>query len=50
VPLVDVTHDDTLDARHLRRLGDLIRDRLSSLPPGAIGVSLILAEGAWSQS
>ena len=29
---------------------DLIRDRLSGLPLGQIGVWLILSEGAWSQS
>jgi hypothetical protein len=29
---------------------DLIRDRLSRLPLGQIGVWLILSEGAWSQS
>jgi hypothetical protein len=29
---------------------DLIRDRLSSLPLGQVGVWLILSEGAWSQS
>ena len=29
---------------------DLIRDRLSSLPLGQIGVWLILSDGAWSQS
>jgi hypothetical protein len=29
---------------------DLIRDRLSHLPLGQIGVWLILAEGAWSQN
>jgi hypothetical protein len=29
---------------------DLIRDRLSALPLGQIGVWLILCEGAWSQS
>jgi hypothetical protein len=29
---------------------DLIRERLSSLPLGQIGVWLILSEGAWSQS
>jgi hypothetical protein len=29
---------------------DLIRDRLSGVPLGQIGVWLILAEGAWSQS
>jgi hypothetical protein len=114
VPLVDVTHDDTLDAAFVRRLGealpdivseavdcpeepwlgplatgdleirfrrkgefdvgglnlivevrtklfesrladeqrraDLIRDRLSVLSPGAVGVWLILVDGAWAQS
>jgi hypothetical protein len=114
MPLIDVTHDDTLDEPLLRRLGDLLPDivaealdcpddpsigppspgdleirfhrksaidvgdlnvvievrttlfasrmadkqrradlinsRLASLPLGAIGVWLILAEGAWSQS
>ena len=29
---------------------DLIRDRLSRLPLGQIGVWLILSDGAWSQS
>ena len=29
---------------------DLIRDRLSSLPLGHLGVWLILSEDAWSQS
>lgn len=29
---------------------DLIRDRLSSIPLGQVGVWLILSEGAWSQS
>lgn len=33
-----------------QRRADLIRDRLSSLPLGQIGVWLILSEGAWSQS
>jgi hypothetical protein len=33
-----------------QRRVDLIRDRLSSLPLGRVGVWLILAEGAWSQS
>ena len=33
-----------------QRRADLIRDRLSALPLGQIGVWLILAEGAWSQS
>lgn len=33
-----------------QRRADLIRDRLSSLPLGTVGVWLILAEGAWSQS
>lgn len=113
MPLIDVTHDDTLDEERLRRLrellpdvvaeavdcpeepwigppdegdieirfrrksdldvgdlnvvvevrtklfdgwvedkqqrADLIRDRLSSLRLGKIGVWLILSEGAWSQ-
>jgi hypothetical protein len=114
MPLVTVTHDDTLDDQRLRRMGevlidavadavdcpeeprtgplepgdieirfrrkgprdvgdlnvvvevrtklvpsrvadeqrraDLIRDRLSGLGFGAVGVWLILLEGAWSQS
>jgi len=29
---------------------DLIRDRLSSLPLGQLGIWLVLSEGAWSQS
>lgn len=33
-----------------QRRADLIRDRLSSIPLGQIGVWLILSEGAWSQS
>jgi hypothetical protein len=33
-----------------QRRADLVRDRLSGLPLGAVGVWLILAEGAWSQS
>lgn len=33
-----------------QRRADLIRDRLSSLPLGQVGVWLILSEGAWSQS
>jgi hypothetical protein len=33
-----------------QRRADLIRDRLSILPLGQIGVWLILSEGAWSQS
>ena len=33
-----------------QRRADLIKGRLASLPLGAIGVWLILAEGAWSQS
>lgn len=33
-----------------QRRSDLIRDRLSSFHRGQIGVWLILAEGAWSQS
>lgn len=33
-----------------QRRADLIRQRLSSLQLGTIGVWLILAEGAWSQS
>ncbi len=32
-----------------QRRADLIRDRLSALPLGQIGVWLILSEGAWSQ-
>jgi hypothetical protein len=32
------------------RRADLIRERLSSLPLGQVGVWLILSEGAWSQS
>ena len=33
-----------------QRRADLIRERLSSLPLGQVGVWLILSEGAWSQS
>lgn len=33
-----------------QRRADLIRDRLSSVPLGQLGVWLILSEGAWSQS
>jgi hypothetical protein len=33
-----------------QRRADLIRDRLSGLPLGLVGVWLILCEGAWSQS
>jgi hypothetical protein len=36
--------------RDKQRRADLIRDRLSHLPLGQVGVWLILAEGAWSQS
>jgi hypothetical protein len=36
--------------RDKQQRADLIRDRLSALPLGQIGVWLILAEGAWSQS
>ncbi len=33
-----------------QRRADLIRDRLSALSLGQIGVWLILSEGAWSQN
>jgi hypothetical protein len=33
-----------------QRRADQIRDRLSSLPLGQVGVWLILTEGAWSQN
>jgi hypothetical protein len=33
-----------------QRRADLIRDRAPGLPLGLVGVWLILAEGAWSQS
>ncbi len=33
-----------------QRRADLIRDGLSALPLGRVGVWLILCEGAWSQS
>ena len=33
-----------------QRRADLIKSRLAILPLGEIGVWLILAEGAWSQS
>ena len=33
-----------------QRRADLIRDRLSHLPLGRVGVWLILSEGAWSQN
>jgi hypothetical protein len=36
--------------RDKQRRADLIRERLSSLPLGQIGVWLILSEGAWSQA
>jgi hypothetical protein len=36
--------------RDKQRRADLIRDRLSVLPLGQVGVWLILAEGAWSQA
>lgn len=32
-----------------QRRADLIRDRVSGLPLGQVGVWLILSEGAWSQ-
>jgi hypothetical protein len=37
-------------AQDKQRRVDLIRDRLSSLPLGQVGVWLILSDGAWSQS
>lgn len=37
-------------ARDQQRRADLIRDRLSGLRLRAIGVWLVLAEGAWSQT
>jgi hypothetical protein len=37
-------------ARDKQRRADLVRDRLAHLPLGQVGVWLILAEGAWSQS
>lgn len=33
-----------------QRRADLIRDRLSGLPLGQVGVWLILSEGAWTQN
>lgn len=36
--------------RDKQRRADLVRDRLSSLPLGQVGVWLILSDGAWSQS
>jgi hypothetical protein len=36
--------------RDKQRRADLIRDRLSLLPLGQVGVWLILSEGAWSQN
>lgn len=33
-----------------QRRADLIRDRISTLPLGQVGVWLMLFEGAWSQS
>jgi hypothetical protein len=33
-----------------QRRADLLRDRLSHLPLGRVGVWLILSEGAWSQN
>ena len=36
--------------RGKQRRADLIRHRLSGLPLGQVGVWLILAEGAWSQT
>lgn len=41
MPLIDVTYGAGVD---------LIRDRLSHLPLGQVGVWLILWEGAWSQN
>ena len=40
--------DSRLDDK--QRRADLIRDRVSSLGLGKVGVWLILAEGAWSQA
>ncbi len=40
--------DDRITDKQQR--ADLIRDRLLGLPLGQLGVWLILAEGAWSQS
>jgi hypothetical protein len=37
-------------AQDKQRRADLIRDRVSSLPLGQVGVWLILSEGAWSQN
>jgi hypothetical protein len=36
--------------RDKQRRADLIRERLSSLPLGQVGVWLLLSEGAWSQT
>lgn len=36
--------------RDKQRRADLIRDRLSGLPLGQVGVWLVLCEGAWTQS
>jgi hypothetical protein len=40
--------EDRVRDKQLR--ADLIRDRLSHLPLGQVGVWLILSEGAWSQN
>jgi hypothetical protein len=37
-------------AKDKQRRADLIRDRLSHLPLGQVGVWLTLSEGAWSQN
>jgi hypothetical protein len=61
MPLIDVTYDGTVGEEVLRdieirraqdkqRRADLIRDHLSTLPLGRVGVWLILSEGAWSQN
>jgi hypothetical protein len=52
MPLIDVTYV-AVGEEVLHRLAemlrpDLIRDRLSALPLGQVGVWLILPEGAWS--
>lgn len=36
--------------RDKQQRADMVRDRLSSLPLGQVGVWLILSDGAWSQS
>ena len=50
--LVVEVRTKVLDSRlaNKQRRADVIRDRLSTLSLGSIGVWLILAEGAWAQT